>query len=274
MSQSNPPVRFLSFNENSNSMYGYKSRKPVKSKPSGLRASRSTSTFVQRKASRGRVLSLKRNPRIYGSRPVGETKTYNMSLVGKTIDQRLEAGNQEAVMFQPGIGAASDSRIGNRVFLKGVQVVGWLNVRDNMDKNHLCRIALYRLLSTTGTPTTAQLNRLVNQGPTSTHLGETLINLLRPWNSDLFKIYKSTTQKLGKAAASANESNNDYKQSVYVKWWIPIGETIYFDDTATTETNFGMYFGGAAVESDGTVAGTQSAVVNYELDFNFKYTDM
>jgi len=196
-----------------------------------------------------------------------------MSLVQQNIDQRLEAGQQQAVLFQPSLGPASDERIGNRVFLRGVQVVGHINTRDNMDKNHLMRVALYRLLSTTDTPTTAQLDRIVNQGGTATHLGENLINLLRPWNSDLFKIYKSTTQKMGKANQSGNESNNDFQQAYYFKWWIPINETIYFDDTATIASNFAMFFGGAAVESDGTVASPQAAVLTYNIDFNFKYTD-
>jgi len=255
----------------SSAMYGRKSIKskyPIRGKPA-----RTAGLFVQRKAARGTSLALRRGSAIPRARSLSETKVYNTALVGHTIDQRLEAGNQQAVLFQPSIGAASNERIGNRVFLKGVQVTGWLNVRDNMDKNHLCRIALYRLLSTTTTPTTAQLNKIVNQGGSATHLGENLINLLKPWNTDYFKIYKSSTQKLGKSAASAAESNNDYKQSFYFKWWIPINETIFFDDTATTETNFGMYFGGAACESDGTVASPQSAIVNYEIDFNFRYTD-
>lgn len=259
--------------ESQGSMYGYKARKSVKSKPSGIRASKPTSAFVQRKAARTRTISLKRSTAIARAAARGETKIYNVALTGNTIDQRLEAGNQQAVLFQPSIGAASNERIGNRVFMKGVSVCGWLNVRDNMDKNHLCRIALYRLLHTTLTPTTAQLNKIVNQGGSATHLGENLLNLLKPWNTDYFKIYKSHTCKLGKSAASANESNNDYQQSFYFKWWIPINETIQFDDTSVIDPNFGMYFGGAACESDGTVASPQSAIVNYEIDFNFHYTD-
>jgi len=248
--------------------YGSKSRyRPTESAKSGTRP------YVSRKPSTTTRVSLKSSTAIPRTRARGETKIYNQSLTGNTIDQRLEAGNQQAVMFQPSIGAASNQRIGNRVYLKGVSVCGWLNIRDNMDKLHLCRIALYRLLHTTATPTTAQLNKIVNQGAAATHLGENLINLLRPWNTDYFKIYKSHTCKLGKSAASAAESNNDYEQSFYFKWWIPINDTIYFDDAAVIETNFGMYFGGAACESDGTVAAPQSAIVNYEIDFNFHYTD-
>lgn len=203
-----------------------------------------------------------------------ETKHFVQSFVDLTLDQRLETANQQAFLFQPSQGPAQDERIGNKVFLKGIAVKGVYTVMSNMDYPHYCRIAAYKLKNSMLAPSSGQLDSMMTLGSTSTHLGETLINTLRPFNKDMFTIVKSKSMKMAKVDHNAGTSNNDYKFTIVVKWWIPINRTIIFDESNALPQNWGLYFGGVSVRADGQVASPQSAVVKYSQDMVYYYTDI
>lgn len=204
-----------------------------------------------------------------------EKKQYTAGFVNQNIDQRLDTGNQQRFLFQPTIGSAVDQRIGNRVRVSGVRCTGVFTIMQNMDYPHMVKMVLYKLKTGTAIPSQGQLDRMVNLGSSATHLGETLINILRPLNKDLFTFHKVKMVKMAKAQHGTGTSNNDYLFTYYVKWWIPINKTVIFDDNDTNvPTNWSMFFGAAAVRSDGEVADPQSAVVNYDMDYTFFYTDL
>lgn len=208
-------------------------------------------------------------------RKTAETKQYTAGFVDQHLDQRLDTTNQQKLLFQPSIGAAEDQRIGNKVYLKGIRITSVFNVMSNMDYPHMVKLVFYRLRQATATPTQNQLDRMVNLGGSATHLGETLMNILRPLNTDLFTFSKVKMVKMAKSDHGTNTSNNDYLFTYYVKWWIPVKKTIIFDDdNQNTPTNWALHFGGAAVRSDGDVASPQSAVVNYDMDYTFYYSDV
>lgn len=215
------------------------------------------------------------NKVIRAVRSKGETKRYTQGFVDTNIDQRLDTTNQQRFLFQPVQGTKADERIGNKVFLKGIRVRAVFTIMQNMDYPHIVKLMLYKLRGNNNVPSQAQLDRMVDLGDTATHLGETLMNLIRPINKDLFVVYKTKMVKMAKAQHGTGTSNNDYKFTYIFDEWISIRKTIKFDDADTNvATNFGMYFGGAAVRADGDIASPQFAVINYDMDMTYYYTDI
>jgi hypothetical protein len=208
-------------------------------------------------------------------RKVAETKQYTGGFVDQNIDQRLDTTNQQRFLFQPTQGAQQDQRVGNTVYVKGVRVSAVFTIMQNMDYPHMVKLVLYKLKQGTNIPSQAQLDRMVNLGSSATHLGETIINLIRPLNRDLFTFHKVKMVKMAKSQHGTGTSNNDYLFTYYVKWWIPIKKNVIFDDNDTNvPVNWSMFFGAAAVRSDGDIASPQSAVVNYDMDYTFYYNDV
>lgn len=131
------------------------------------------------------------------------------------------------------------------------------------------------LTQATGNP------NFIQTGNTSQALTGYLIDIIKPVNKDLYKIYKTRTHKLGHAiengtgssAVAGYQSNNDFKMNASAKIDITrfLQKNIQFNDTTNTQTNgHGLFAYFTAVRADGLTNAAYPVTMDWWLDFYYE----
>ena len=131
------------------------------------------------------------------------------------------------------------------------------------------------LTQATGNPS------FIQTGNTSTSLTGYLIDIMKPVNKDLYKIYKTRTHKLGHSqetgtgsvAGSGYQANNDFKMLATGKINITkfLQKNIQFNDTTNTQSNgHGLFAYFTTVRADGLTNAAYPVSLDWWLDFFYE----
>jgi len=207
-------------------------------------------------------------------RSEAEKKQYQTSAFNQQCAAPMSILEVNGIPFNPSQGTGQANRIGNRVKLLRVEVRGHVNAVANTQGGSNVYLNLARIIL--GRPregltvSAAQVNSIMQSGNSTSALGPDIVSWYRPYNFDTWNIYRSKNFKIAPASLSTTSFNNDYKNLGFFKFVMHPNMEVTFNDATNTPTNYNIFIGGAAIDSQGSAATYSSSVeFHYEAVFTF-----
>lgn len=206
-----------------------------------------------------------------------EKKVYQTSAFNQACAAPLSVLEFNGIPFTPSQGTGQANRIGNRVKLLRVDVRGHVNLVANTQGGSNVFLNLARIIL--GRPkegltiSAGQVNTLMQSGNTATPLGPDVVSWYRPYNFDVWNIYRQKNFKLAPASLSATSFNNDFKNQGFFKFVLHPNMEVHFNDTTGQSTNFNIFIGGAAIDAQGSGT-TYASTVEFHYEAVFTYIDL
>lgn len=173
-------------------------------------------------------------------------------------------------------GTTQAARIGNKVKILRVDVRGQLHYELTSAAYNtqlaLAKVLIGRVKDSTGLPTVSQAGTLMQNGASATSLGPSAISFYRPWNRDVFSIYKWKNGKLGAGSntvSSAQGFNNDFKNVMPFHFTLKPNRVVVFNDSTSTCNDYTLLLAACTIEANNSSASVDIFSMAYEVIYTY-----
>lgn len=184
-------------------------------------------------------------------------------------------------------GAGQGQRVGNSIRTQNVLLKGILSINKFDGVSNIksvpveLKVWFMRRKLNFAPPNVDDMSSIFQDGNSNSGLTGTLRDMIMPFNSDYFTLYKTRSFKLGFAQADSafnSQANNDFKMNIKYKVNLTraFPTNITFNDTVAETTAHPVYMVWQVVYADGTQVLDHNAhlVVSHFWSLTYKYSDM
>lgn len=183
-------------------------------------------------------------------------------------------------------GPGQGQRIGNKIRTQKVMLKGVLSINPIDAQNILpvpieLKVWFMRRKRDFGTPNASDMLNLFQDGNANSSLTGTLRDMIMPFNSDFFTLYKSRQFKLGFAQADSafnSQANNDFKMNIKYKVDLTraFPTNMTYNDTVPDTTAHPVYMVWQVVYANGAqiLNHNQHLACKHFWSLTYKYSDM